>query len=401
MNVQKGLKVAIVSSDNSEIVRVGGKHVHQNLLVKGLRELGTEVLTFYPPRYMVKPTRIERALRVIRHPLIVFSHYFRYITRFREISRYFERINFEGYSIVHGHDVLSILNVKHKNIVLTVHGYLAKEVLNYMKKEISSKEKERIYEACLEIEKKAVSKAKHIIAVDTRLKDYHIDELGVPPDKITVVYNAIDTERFKPVSNKEKTLLRKQLGLPEEKFIVLVPRRYVDKNGVTYAAEAFARMKDDDYFFVLAGRGPLKEKIKDILRFNENALVLDGVPHEQVVRFYQASDVILVPSITSKEGVEEATSLSMLEGMACGKVVICTNIGGMKEVVKHMGNGLLIEQKNPDAIIEALQYVKNNYDALSDLRRRAREYAVKNHSYIEHARKITEVYKKVLSETGR
>jgi glycosyltransferase involved in cell wall biosynthesis len=398
MNVQKDLKVAIVSSDNSEIVRIGGKHVHQNLLVKGLRELGAEVKTFYLPWYMVLDTFIGKVLTIMRHPSMVFSYYSRYITRFREISRYFERINFEGYSIVHGHDVLSILNVKHKNIVLTVHGYLAKEVLNYMKKEISSKEKERIYEACLEIEKKAVSKAKHIIAVDTRLKDYHIDELGVPPDKITVVYNAIDTERFKPVSNKEKTLLRKQLGLPEEKFIVLVPRRYVDKNGVTYAAEAFARMKDDDYFFVLAGRGPLKEKIKDILRFNENALVLDGVPHEQVVRFYQASDVILVPSITSKEGVEEATSLSMLEGMACGKVVICTPVGGMKEVVKHMENGILIEQKNPDAIVDAIVFAKEHYGDLEKIRETAREYVVKHHSYLEHAKKVLEIYLKVLDK---
>jgi glycosyltransferase involved in cell wall biosynthesis len=398
MNVQKDLKVAIVSSDNSEIVRIGGKHVHQNLLVKGLRELGAEVKTFYLPWYMVLDTFIGKVLTIMRHPSMVFSYYSRYITRFREISRYFERINFEGYSIVHGHDVLSILNVKHKNIVLTVHGYLAKEVLNYMKKEISSKEKERIYEACLEIEKKAVSKAKHIIAVDTRLKDYHIDELGVPPDKITVVYNAIDTERFKPVSNKEKTLLRKQLGLPEEKFIVLVPRRYVDKNGVTYAAEAFARMKDDDYFFVLAGGGPLKEKIKDILRFNENALVLDGVPHEQVVRFYQASDVILVPSITSKEGVEEATSLSMLEGMACGKVVICTPVGGMKEVVKHMENGILIEQKNPDAIVDAIVFAKEHYGDLEKIRETAREYVVKHHSYLEHAKKVLEIYLKVLDK---
>jgi glycosyltransferase involved in cell wall biosynthesis len=87
--------------------------------------------------------------------------------------------------------------------------------------------------------------------------------------------------------------------------------------------------------------------------------------------------------------------------MACGKVVICTNIGGMKEVVKHMENGLLIEQKNPDAIIEALQYAKDNYDNLSELRKKTREYAVKNHSYTEHAKRIIEVYNKVLPETRR
>ena len=63
-----------------------------------------------------------------------------------------------------------------------------------------------------------------------------------------------------------------------------------------------------------------------------------------------------------------------------------------------MENGILIEQKNIDAIIETLQYIKNNYDELSELRQNAREYVVKNHSYIEHAKKVVEVYSKVLNK---
>jgi len=189
------------------------------------------------------------------------------------------------------------------------------------------------------------------------------------------------------------------LGLPEKSFIVLVPRRYVDKNGVTYAAEAFAKMRNENYFFVFIGGGLLKEKIKDILRFNRNVLILDRIPNEQAVYFYKASDVVLVPSITSKEGVEEATSLSMLEGMSCGKVVICTNVGGMKEVVKHMENGILIEQKNPDAIVEAVEFARKHYDDLAKLRETAREHVVNNHSYLEHAKKVLGIYSKVLNES--
>jgi glycosyltransferase involved in cell wall biosynthesis len=108
--------------------------------------------------------------------------------------------------------------------------------------------------------------------------------------------------------------------------------------------------------------------------------------------------VILVPSITSKEGVEEATSLSMLEGMACGKVVICTPVGGMKEVVKHMENGILIEQKNPDAIVDAIVFAKEHYGDLEKIRETAREYVVKHHSYLEHAKKVLEIYLKVLDK---
>jgi glycosyltransferase involved in cell wall biosynthesis len=87
----------------------------------------------------------------------------------------------------------------------------------------------------------------------------------------------------------------------------------------------------------------------------------------------------------------------MLEGMACGKIVICSNVGGMKEVIKDGKNGFLIEQKSEESIIEKLVYVKDNYDKLEEIRKMAREYVIQNHGYIEHAKKVLEVYEKVLN----
>lgn len=392
------MKIAMLSTDNSKVVVSGGKHVHQNLLEYGLKKLEYDVTIFYPSFETRKWLRILSTF--LSNPLTMFSLYHYYKQRFEKIIRFFSSLRLENFNVVHCHDATSLYPIDHPATVLTLHGYLAKETINYVTDLIPERTKQKIYDFCMQIEKQAIQKAKHIITVDSRLKNYVIQEFGYPEDRITVIYNAVDTDLFSPVTDDVKFSLRNEFGFPRDALIVLVPRRYVKKNGVDYAAYAFSKIKSDDYFFVFVGRGPLKSKIQEILKDNKNALILDAVPNYEVHKYYKAADVILIPSVTSDD-VEEATSLSMLEGMACGKVVICTNIGGMKEVVKHMENGLLIEQKNPDAIIEALQYVKNNYDALSDLRRRAREYAVKNHSYIEHARKITEVYKKVLSETGR
>lgn len=392
------MKIAMLSTDNSKVIVFGGKHVHQNLLERGLKKLGYDVTTFYPP---VETRRWIRILKtVFSNPCSVFSLHAYYKQNIEKKLRYFSSLKLDDFNIVHCHDVISLYNIYHLSNVLTLHGYLAREVINYLPITASEENKQRVFDFFMQIEKQAVKKARHIITVDSRLKNYVIQEFGYPEDKITVIYNAVDTDLFSPVTDDVKISLRNELGLPREAFIVLVPRRYVKKNGVDYAARAFSKIKSDNYFFVFAGRGPLKSEIQEILKDNKNVLILDAVPNYEIHKYYKAADVILIPSVTS-DGVEEATSLSMLEGMACGKVVICTNVGGMKEVIKHMENGLLIEQKNPDAIIGALHYVKNNYDVFSDLRRRAREYVVKNHSYIEHARKITEVYKKVLSEKGR
>lgn len=391
------MKIAILAFDNSKVINYGGKHVHQELLERGLLKLGHEVKTFYPPIETRKWVR--RIKIVLSNPASLFSYYVRFKKIFHMKLRFFSSLKLDDFDIVHCHDVGSLYNIDHPSTVLTLHGYLAREAVNYSPN-ISEKDKRKIFDFCMQIEKSAVKKAKHIITVDSRLKNYVIQEFGYPEDKITVIYNAVDTELFKPVTNEEKILLRGKLGLPKDAFIVLVPRRYVKKNGVDYAARAFSKIKSNDYLFVFAGRGPLKSEIQEILKDNSNVLILDAIPNVDIHKYYKAADLILIPSVSSDD-IEEATSLSMLEGMACGKVVVCTNIGGMKEVVKHMENGILIEQKNIDAIIETLQYVKGNYDELSQLRQRTREYVVKNHSYIEHAKKIVEIYEKVISETRR
>jgi glycosyltransferase involved in cell wall biosynthesis len=156
-------------------------------------------------------------------------------------------------------------------------------------------------------------------------------------------------------------------------------------------------MNDMDFFFIFTGDGPLKGLVEEILKGKENAMVLGPIANDHVHRYYQASDVILVPSITTEEGVEEATSLTMLEGMACGKIVVCTKVGGMKEVIKDGENGFLIDQKSEDAIVEKLLFIKNNMNQLEELKKNARHCAEK-HGYIEHAKTVLQIYKKVLDK---
>ncbi|MCX7654205.1 MAG: glycosyltransferase family 4 protein [Fervidobacterium sp.] len=386
------MRVAMVSSDNSKIVRRGGKHIHQDLLERGLRHIGVSVETFYPEVILSKFDFFKKLLKT--DPLSIFSKKKRVIANTNRLLRFFSNLQLSMFDLVHCHDVIAVQGVNHENIILTLHGYLAKEAVNYMGDKYSQKVKKEVHDFLADVEKSAMRKAKHIIVVDSRIKSYVIDELNYSAENVTVLYNAIDTDLFTPVDEQEKIKLRQKLKIPVDAFIVLVPRRYVKKNGVLYAAEAFSKIKSHDFFFVFAGGGHLKKELEKLLENNKNKLILDSIPNETIHEYYKASDVVLIPSVSS-DGVEEATSLSMLEGMACGKVTICSSIGGMKEVVKHSENGLLIEQASPKSIIESIIFVKENYASLETLRRNARNYVVKNHSYIEHAKKVYEIYQRV------
>lgn len=382
------MKVALVSGDNSIKQRVGGKHVHQELLFEGLNELGEVVERVYFPGFSFFTLGATRAASL-------FVRSFAVKWRVNRMIAFFRGVSFNGFDVVHSHDVVSAYGSDAENLVMTVHGYFAREIFDYSDYLDITRDKQ-LFEWLLWIERAAVNKSKKIVAVDGRIKEYLISEFGVSNQKIVVLHNAVDDKVFSPVDDDEKIALREKLKIPKKAFVVLLPRRFVPKNGVVYAAEAFSRLKNDNYFFIIAGNGKLKGEILNVLSNNKNFVLLEKLSHEKIVEYYKASDVVLVPSITSTD-VEEGTSLSMLEGMACGKVTICTKVGGMKEVIKHMENGILIEQKDAQAIVDAIRYVRENYEKLGYLRNNARIYAVENHGYLNYAKRLREIYSEVVN----
>jgi len=124
--------------------------------------------------------------------------------------------------------------------------------------------------------------------------------------------------------------------------------------------------------------------------------LIGSVPHSEIHKYFKAVDVVLIPSITS-HGVQEATSLAALEGMSCGKPVIVTNVGGLKEIVTNRRTGIIVPEKDPEAIATAIETILENPDVATIIGSNAREYVLKHHSYISYASRVLDIYKKVIS----
>jgi glycosyltransferase involved in cell wall biosynthesis len=211
------------------------------------------------------------------------------------------------------------------------------------------------------------------------------------------MYNAVDTDRFEPVSEKEKQALKEKLGFTTQNLIVIVPRRLVEKNGAIYAARAMKNLKNSDLRMVIAGDGPERAKVAEEAKRDSRISLAGTVPHEKIDPYYKMADIILIPSITS-HGIQEATSLSMLEGMACGKVVICSNIGGMREIIQDMKTGILTEEKQPERIAKAIETIADSPDLKVKIGNEARKYVQQNHSFVVHAGKVAQIYRSLLGE---
>ena len=179
----------------------------------------------------------------------------------------------------------------------------------------------------LAVGKQVLKEAQKIIAVSNATRNYVLS-LGADPEKVTVLHNGVDLERFKPNAQiREET--RKKLGIHPEETVVLTVRRLVYKNGIDTLIEAArtAIQRNRSLVFLVIGTGPdfneVKAKIKQ-LGIGRNFKLAGFISDADLPAYYNAADFFVLPS---KSG--EGLPLVGLEAMACGLPLVATNVGGI------------------------------------------------------------------------
>lgn len=370
------MKIAIVSLDNSETILTGGKHVHQQLLKNGLEKQGHQVSNFFPSR-SVWYLFFRVVLTVLRKlKLSDKAKAYQWTLEHFEISLT-SQLHGKNFDVVFTQDPVSAVAARKalpkSSILMTLHGYLSLESINYGY--YNEAEKSVVMTAARYYEKESLKAADHVIAVDSKISGYLKSEFGYQKT-VTVLKNAVNPDQFNKLSNDDKEILRAEIGAEENQKIILVPRRLVRKNGVQVSIKALAELikKDfDQVFLLIMGEGPEMNtllQLKEELCISDNNIkFLGSVNHANAVKYYDLADIVLVPSVIS-DGVEEATSLSMLEGMAAKKIVIVSAIGGMKEVIVHNQNGFSFQQNDHlelvSLIISVLGYSNDQLHKIID-----------------------------------
>lgn len=304
------------------------------------------------------------------------------------------------YDIIHAQDIFATLASIDSNIptIQTVHGYYSFESIS---RGAITKNSEEDY-LLQEFERKAYRSAAKVVTVDQRIKTYidpaaHIEAITIK--------NFVDITAFKPkTTNQEETKVRFQI--PSHKKMLLVPRRLTEKNGVIYPILALpAVLKNHpNTMIIYAGTGEQLALLEDTvakLHIKESVLFLGSVPYTSMKNLYDASDIVLIPSVHS-HGVEEATSISALEAMGSGAPVIASSVGGLREIITDNENGLLVHEKNIVALAQAISKLLSLPLQASRLAENAREKIESEYSHLTAAQRFVEVYQEVLdAKTGR
>ena len=178
-----------------------------------------------------------------------------------------------------------------------------------------------------------------------------------------------------------------------DKKVVLFVGRLAEKKGVRYLIEA---MNDIDAKLVIVGDGPLRAELEDQAKaLSLDADFLGARTHDELREIYASADIFVAPSVKGKDGDMEGLGLVNLEAMSSGLVVIGSRSGGIVEIVEDGVTGLLVDEKNPQQIRDAINRVMSDAELASTLSANALEF-VKRYDYPVLAKRYHECIEQCL-----
>jgi len=180
--------------------------------------------------------------------------------------------------------------------------------------------------------------------------------------ELRFISNGVDTDRFVPTPRA-----------PSSEPVIVLARRLVEKNGVIVFAKALAAMRSKAFRVLVAGDGPLRPKMQEIIEqagLAHRVSFIGSVPNHEMPAVYASADISVLPSFY------EATSITGLESMACGIPVVGSQVGGIPHLVENGVTGMLVATGDHEALAERLDEIVSKPGRRAEMALASRQRAV-------------------------
>jgi PEP-CTERM/exosortase A-associated glycosyltransferase len=199
---------------------------------------------------------------------------------------------------------------------------------------------------------------------------------GVPADKVTVIPNAVDIEKFS-MGGTPDVGLKEQLGLSGSRLIGFIGSFYAYEGlDVLLRAVPTLVARMPDLRVLLVGGGPqdaqLRQMAKD-LNIADKVVFTGRVPHDQVNKYYDLLDVLVYPRLSMRL-TDLVTPLKPLEAMAQGRILAASDVGGHLELIEDGKTGVLFGADDPDSLADKVGALLAAHDTWPQLRQAGRRY---------------------------
>lgn len=196
-----------------------------------------------------------------------------------------------------------------------------------------------------------------MVAVSEATRQSVCSRTGISPSKITVIRNGIDINYFTPCEVSTKRNIRRQLGIPEDAFVIGTIGRFSPEKNYKMLIRCFAQLRAmyQDVWLIMVGDGACRGDIESEMKVLgvSDYCVLPGI-QSNVLPWLHAMDVFCLTSLT------EGSSIALLEASSCGLPVVVTNTGGNAEIVKHTLSGFVVPVDDEKAYTDSLKFLFEN-----------------------------------------
>ena len=257
----------------------------------------------------------------------------------------------------------------------------------------TSKEGGLRYRATRALESFALRHADAVTTICEGLRG-DIVKRGIAEDIVTVIPNAVDIESFADAPPHDDDLAAK-LGLTGKTVLGFIGSFYAYE-GLHLLIEALPKIlaKSPDTRVLLVGGGPQEQRLKALSHEKgvaDKVIFTGRVPHSIVSQYYGLIDVLVYPRISIRL-TELVTPLKPLEAMAQRKMLIASDIGGHRELIRHRDTGILFKAGDADSLAEAALWTLANRDTWPDQLERARHFVEEERSWARSVANYERVY---------
>ena len=253
------------------------------------------------------------------------------------------------------------------------------------------------YRLSRRLETWALARADHVTTICAGLRG-DILARGIAANKVTVIPNAVDIEAF-TVGGEPDLELKARLGLAGRTVIGYLGSFYAYE-GLDLLLAALARITKHlpEVRVLLVGGGPQEEALRaqaGALGLLEKVVFAGQVPHQEVQCYYGLIDVLAYPR-HSMRLTELVTPLKPLEAMAQGRLLVASDVGGHRELIRHDETGVLFRAGSAQSLADALLGLLSQRERWPALRRAGRRFVEEERNWVVSVGGYREVYRSVM-----
>ena len=312
-----------------------------------------------------------------------------------ECKRLIERSG--PFDLIHSHDWLtsfagiSLKNASKLPLLATIHATERGRGRGYLRSDLSH----RINDA----EWRLAYEAWRVICCAHHMAREIHSYFGTPLDKIDVIPNGVDPSRFQALDRRDLGNFRASYA-PDDDAIVLYVGRIVQEKGaqVLVRSVPLVLAQAPQTRFIIAGKGPDLQRIRQLvgqMGLSDSVLVPGFITDEDRDRLYKVADCAVFPSLYEPFGIVA------LEAMAARTPVVVSEVGGLREVVKHAETGITIYPNNPESCAWGILHTLQHPEWTRQRVENAYNMVLTTYNWDAIAGQTVDVYQRVIDERAR